>query len=94
MAEPWWQELGPRWEPTTAHKPARRTIDIHSHVTVPAAAELAQPHFRPEMDPRMQVQPAESTRYNQELRATQVAKFRTTEARLADMDLQLSLIHI
>jgi len=88
MSEPWWQELGPRWAPTTAHKPTRPVIDIHSHVFVPEAADIARPMFRPELDPRMQVQPEESTRYNRELRATQEDKFTTTEARLADMDLQ------
>lgn len=88
MTEPWWPELGPKWKPSTAHKPAVRTIDIHSHVQVPAAAEIARPHFRPEMDPRMVVQPEESTRYNRELRATMVEKFVDTSARIADMDLQ------
>jgi len=88
MSEPWWQELGPRWDPSTAHKPTGIVIDIHSHVSVPEAAEIARPLFRPEMDPRMRFQPEESTRYNRELRATQEDKFNTTGARLADMDLQ------
>lgn len=88
MAEPWWPELGPKWEPSKAHKPPVRTIDIHTHVQVPKAAELASPHFRPEYDPRMVVQPEESTRYNRELRATQTEKFVDPDARIADMDLQ------
>lgn len=85
---PWWQELGPKWEPTTAHKPECRVIDIHSHVEVASAAAIATPLFRPEYDPRMVVQPEESTRYNSELRATQGEKFVSTAARLVDMDLQ------
>lgn len=84
----WWPELGPTWEPTTAAKPSYPTIDIHTHVEVPAAAAIAAPLFRPEYDPRMQVQPEESTRYNRELRATQTQQFVDTAARLADMDLQ------
>jgi len=84
----WWQQLGPRWESSTAAKPPYRTIDIHTHVEVPAAADIAAPLFRPEYDPRMQVQPEESTRYNRELRATQTAQFVEPERRLADMDLQ------
>jgi aminocarboxymuconate-semialdehyde decarboxylase len=88
MSESWWQELGPRWEPSTAAKPPYPTIDIHTHIEVPAAAAIAAPHFRPEFDPRMQLQPEESTRYNQELRATQTAQFVDTERRIADMDLQ------
>lgn len=88
IPDEWWQELGPRWEPSTAPKPPYRTIDIHTHVEVPSAAEIAAPLFRPEYDPRMLVQPEESTRYNRELRATQTAQFIDPEARLADMDLQ------
>ncbi len=86
--EPWWQELGPKWEPSTARKPPVVTIDIHSHVQVPRAADLAKPHFRPEFDPRMQVQPEESTRYNRELRTTIADKFTDIDSRIADMDLQ------
>ncbi len=84
----WWPELGPKWVESTAPKPSYPTIDIHTHVEVPAAAEIAAPLFRPEYDPRMQVQPEESTRYNRELRATQTAQFVDTDTRIADMDLQ------
>jgi len=90
-AEPpkeWWPELGPRWRPSTAVKPPYPTIDIHTHVEVPAAADIAAPLFRPEYDPRMQVQPEESSRYNRELRATQAAQFIDIDTRIADMDLQ------
>lgn len=85
---PWWQELGPKWEPSSAHKPAFRTIDVHSHVEVPAAAEIAKPLFKPEYDPRMVFQPEVSTRYNRELRATYPEKFTSIDARMADMDAQ------
>jgi aminocarboxymuconate-semialdehyde decarboxylase len=84
----WWPQLGPRWQPSTAAKPPYPTIDIHTHIEVPDAAARATPLFKPEYDPRMQFQPEESTRYNRELRATQVAQFVDTDARLADMDLQ------
>lgn len=85
---PWYQELGPVWAPSAAHKPPVRTIDIHSHVEIPAAAKVAQPLFKPEYDPRMVFQPEESTRYNRELRATYGGKFINTGERIADMDLQ------
>jgi len=84
----WWQQLGPRWEESVAAKPPYPTIDIHTHVEVPAAAEIAAPLFRPEYDPRMAVQPEESTRYNRELRATQAGQFVDPDTRIADMDLQ------
>lgn len=88
MTEEWFQELGPKWEKTSARKSLVETIDIHSHVEVPPAAEIAAPFFRPEFDPRVLYQSEESSRYNRELRATQVAKFVDPEARIADMDLQ------
>jgi aminocarboxymuconate-semialdehyde decarboxylase len=84
----WWQELGPTWEPSTAVKPPYPTVDIHTHVEVPTAAELAAPHFKIEYDPRLEFQPEESTRYNRELRATQTDLFVEPEARIAHMDLQ------
>jgi aminocarboxymuconate-semialdehyde decarboxylase len=84
----WWPELGPKWKPTTATKGLGPVIDVHAHIEVPAAAEIAAPHFRPELDYRLVYQSEESTRYNRELRATQVAKFTDPEARIADMDLQ------
>lgn len=88
MSEEWWEELGPRWEPTTADKPTYATIDIHSHILVPAAAEIARPLFRPEFDPRVEYQPEESTRYNVELRTSVADKFTDGAVRIADMDLQ------
>jgi len=84
----WWPELGPKWEQTTAPLPGTLTIDVHSHVMVPASAELALPHFEPEMDPRGMHSTEETTRYNRDLRATQVDKFTSPQTRLADMDLQ------
>lgn len=88
VSEEWWPELGPKWAASVAPKPPYLTFDIHTHVEVPDAAVVAAPHFRPEYDPRMLVQPEESTRYNRELRATQTAQFIDPDARLADMDLQ------
>lgn len=86
----WWPELGPKWYPTTAVKPATKTIDVHTHLRVGASADLAEPHFEPEMDPRTFFSPEESLRYNKELRSQpdQVAKFNDPEARLEDMDKQ------
>lgn len=90
MTGEWWPELGPRWEPTTARKPASLCIDVHSHLSVPASSALAAPYFQPEMDPRSLYSSEETLRYNRELRATprQVAQFEEPEARLADMDKQ------
>lgn len=86
----WWPELGPKWEPTTAPKPAYPCIDVHSHLSVPAGEVLAKPHFSPEMDPRSLFSSEESLRYNREVRhrPEQAARFEEPEARLEDMDRQ------
>ncbi len=90
MTEEWWPELGPKWEPTTASKPACKCIDVHTHLSVVESKELAMPHFKPEMDPRSFFSPEVSTRYNNELRTQpeQVPKFIEPEARIEDMDKQ------
>jgi aminocarboxymuconate-semialdehyde decarboxylase len=86
----WWPDLAPKWEPTTAKKPACLCVDVHSHLSVPGSAEIAKPFFKPELDPRTFFSPPESTRYNAELRATPEMKrrFVEPEARIADMDMQ------
>jgi aminocarboxymuconate-semialdehyde decarboxylase len=84
----WWPELGPKWEASSAPKPPFPTVDIHTHVEVPSAAEIAAPFFKIEYDPRLIFQPEESTRYNRELRATQTDLFVEPDARIAHMDLQ------
>jgi len=85
-----WTELGPKWEPTTALKPAWVCIDVHSHLSVPAGELLAKPYFRPEMDPRSLFSSEESLRYNREVRHApeQAARFEEPEARIEDMDKQ------
>ena len=87
QSQEWWPELGPKWRQTSARKPGP-TIDIHAHVEIPESAEIAAPFFRPEHDPRLLYQAEESTRYNRELRATQVDQLTNPVARIADMDLQ------
>lgn len=86
----WWPELAPSWEPTTAQKPPCLCIDVHSHFTVSESATLAEPHFVPEMDPRTFFSPAESVRYNSELRRQpdQAVKYHDPSARIEDMDKQ------
>ncbi len=90
MTNEWWPELGPVWEPSKAAKPAYPTVDVHTHLIVDASNDLAQPFFKPEMDPRTFFSPEESKRYNQEFRSQPhiAAKFREPEARIEDMDLQ------
>lgn len=90
MTDEWWPELGPRWQPTTARKPACLCVDVHSHLSVPAGEALAKPYFRPELEPRRLYSSEESLRYNREVRHApeQAARFEEPEARLEDMDEQ------
>ncbi len=86
----WWPELAPEVLPTTAAKPAYRTIDVHTHLSVPASNEVAKPFFRPEYEPRSLYSSAETMAYNKEYRASarQTGQFEDVEVRLADMDRQ------
>ncbi|WP_214103577.1 amidohydrolase family protein [Acrocarpospora catenulata] len=90
MTEEWWPELAPVIEPTVAEKPPYRVVDVHTHLSVPAAEEIARPFYRPEYEPRVRYSSAQTLRYNREYRASerQTRQFEDAEARLADMDKQ------
>ena len=84
------QDLSPRIVPTTASRPSYRTVDVHTHLSVPEAAKIAAPFARPELEPRALYSSPETRAYNAALRATdrQTAQFEDAQARLADMDAQ------
>ena len=76
--------------PSRAPRPDGLCVDAHTHLSVPAAARMAKPYFRPEFEPRSLYSSAETTRYNTEYRASPLntAQFEDAEQRLADMDAQ------
>jgi aminocarboxymuconate-semialdehyde decarboxylase len=82
--------LAPHIEPTIAAKPAVRCVDVHTHLSVPAAAALAAPYFRPDYEPRTRFSSEETLRYNAAYRASarNTAQFEDAETRLADMERQ------
>ena len=86
----WWPQLAPEVLPTRATKPPFRTIDVHTHLSVPAGNDIAKPFFRPELEPRSLYSSAETLAYNREYRASdrQSGQFEDVEVRLADMDRQ------
>jgi aminocarboxymuconate-semialdehyde decarboxylase len=84
-AEPW-AEAGDRYGRTAVGKPAVKTVDVHSHLAVPEAWAIAEPHFTPERDPRTLASPEETLRYNRGYHQSVSDKFTTAEVRLADMD--------
>ncbi len=88
MAEPW-NCYGPtaarsHGAPGASRRPGTATIDIHAHLFVPAAAEIARAHLPP--DPRAALYTEETrilTRRQDEDRRPQLTEL---ETRLADMD--------
>ncbi|MBM7508048.1 aminocarboxymuconate-semialdehyde decarboxylase [Nocardioides salarius] len=83
-------DLSPVIAPTTATRPQYRTVDVHTHLAVPAAAALAKPWHRPELEPRARFSSPETLAYTAALRATpqSTARFEDAESRLVDMDAQ------
>jgi aminocarboxymuconate-semialdehyde decarboxylase len=77
---------GERYAATAVTRPEFRTVDVHSHLKVPASAKIAQPHLRPEDDPRAVFSSEETKRLNQAFHASVDDKFTDPEIRLADMD--------
>ncbi len=85
-----WRELAPGVRPTTADKPDYPTVDVHTHLSVPASGAVAKPFFRPEFEPRSLFSSEETMRYNTAYRASdrQTGQFEDAEVRIADMDAQ------
>jgi aminocarboxymuconate-semialdehyde decarboxylase len=85
-----WRELAPSVPTTSARRPPYRTVDVHTHLSVPAGTALAAPYLRPELEPRSLYSSAETLAYNKEYRAStrQTGQFEDAEVRLADMDRQ------
>lgn len=75
-----------RWGPTTAARLDSLTVDVHSHLKVPASVELAEPHVRLDDDPRLVFSSEESKSLNRAFHATVDDKFTDPATRLADMD--------
>src|SRR5215470_17429404 len=83
-----------KYEASTARKPGRPgreirpkslTVDFHSHVGVPRAAELVRPHLDPQASPLARFTNAETKALNEKQEAYVVAR-RGLEKRLADLD--------
>ncbi|MPZ72591.1 MAG: amidohydrolase family protein [Nitriliruptorales bacterium] len=75
-----------RWAQGAGPKPPARTIDVHTHLLVPEAAEMTRPHYQPEMDPRTFYSSPRSTELNKEFYAAARGRFTTAPTRIADMD--------
>ena len=71
---------------TPLHKPDAFTVDIHCHVHIPAAAEIAEPHFKPEMEPGILYANELTRQINQQQNVDRMPHLTTVDHRLIDMD--------
>lgn len=67
-------------------KPDAFTVDIHCHVHIQAAAEVAQPHFRADMEPSALFASELTQQINQRQIADRMPHLTTVGQRLTDMD--------
>ena len=81
-----WAAAGDRYGETAVERSASKTVDVHSHVALPEAWAIAEPHFTPARDPCTLASPEETLRYNRGYHQSVSDKFTTAEVRLADMD--------
>jgi aminocarboxymuconate-semialdehyde decarboxylase len=65
-------------------RPKSTTIDIHSHVAVPAAAAIVQPHLDPASIPLAHFSTAETTKINQQQQTDRRARITGFDGGLAD----------
>jgi aminocarboxymuconate-semialdehyde decarboxylase len=85
-----WNKYGPtaartHGRPGREVRPRSITIDVHSHVGVPRAAEFVKPHLAPDAMPLVTFADAPTRALNQKQEADIVARA-GLEQRLADMD--------
>jgi aminocarboxymuconate-semialdehyde decarboxylase len=86
-----WNKYGPtaarsHGKPGRTVRPASITIDIHSHVAVPAAAALVKPHLNPETNPLVMFATPETRALNQKQEADIRERITGYDRRLADLD--------
>jgi aminocarboxymuconate-semialdehyde decarboxylase len=67
-------------------KPDVFTIDIHCHVHIPEAAEIAEPHFKPEMEPAILFANEMTREVNMQQNVDRMPHLTTVDHRLIDMD--------
>src|SRR5262245_52322479 len=85
-----WNSYGPtaaraHGKPGRELRPHSITIDLHSHLGVPRAAEFVQPHLAAGASPLVRFANAETKALNQKQEADIIAR-RSLEQRLVDMD--------
>ena len=68
------------------NKPDAFTIDIHCHVHIPEATEIADPHFKPEMEPAILFTNEMTREVNMQQNVDRMPHLTTVDHRLIDMD--------
>jgi aminocarboxymuconate-semialdehyde decarboxylase len=90
MAEVW-NRYGPtaarvHGRPGRVVRPRSMTIDVHSHVAVPEAAEFVKPHLDIASLPLVQFATADTRALNQRQEADRASRMTKYDERLADLD--------
>jgi aminocarboxymuconate-semialdehyde decarboxylase len=67
-------------------KSGRRVVDLHCHMGVPEAAQLAQSHFKPELEPSTKFTTPRSAAINAAMMQDIRGKLTTPAEKIADMD--------
>ena len=75
-----------RPRPKQRRKPDALTVDIHCHVHLPAAADIAEPFFRRELEPAIMFAGKLSREVNMRQNADRMPHLTTVDHRLDDME--------
>jgi len=81
-----WESWADRWAQAPESAPTTLTVDVHTHVKVPEAAEEAMTRFSPELDPRSLYSSDETNALNRAYHESVDDRFTDPEARVRDMD--------
>ena len=81
-----WESWAERWDEGPTERPPTLTVDVHTHLKVPAAAAEARKHFSPEFDPRSLYSSDETNALNRAFHESVDDRFTDPERRLRDME--------
>lgn len=80
-----WESWADRWALAPKEPATTLTVDVHTHVKVPGAAEEAMDHFSPELDPRSLYSSEETNALNRAYHQSIDDRFTDPYTRMRDM---------
>lgn len=81
-----WESWADRWSVAPETPTTALTVDVHTHVKIPEAAELAMKYFSPELDPRSLHSSLETNALNRAYHQSVHDRFTDLDTRIQDMD--------